>query len=119
MLSETLKVHQMAVCLQEREPDTRRAGEQQQGIANIFNLFWDKLVHILSSSLQKVSELYTYLFGVIAQRLPTFLQQITEFWRAVLTEIGASHPCALSLKLDLFESVAVLEKEFLLQFAAQ
>jgi hypothetical protein len=49
------------------------AGQQIQGMGNIFNLFWEKLVHIIAQSLQKVSDLYTYLFSALSQRLPTFI----------------------------------------------
>ena len=60
MIKHTLRVYQLAVALSERDPssatnfETMQETLQHSGLANIFNLFWEKLCHILRQSLSKV-----------------------------------------------------------------
>jgi hypothetical protein len=67
MIKQTLRVYTLSVALSQRDPcllfnETMQEALQQTGLANIFNLFWEKLVHILKQSLQKVENMYGYLY---------------------------------------------------------
>ena len=79
MIKHTLKVYQLAVALSERDPssatnfETMQETLQHSGLANIFNLYWEKLCHILRQSLGKVNSLYAYLFASLSGRYSVFL----------------------------------------------
>lgn len=57
MIAHTSRVYMLSVALCERDPSQESVFElvqqtlQQTGLANVFNLYWDKLVHIIKSHL--------------------------------------------------------------------
>ena len=79
MIKHTLRVYHLAVALSERDPssatnfETMQETLQHSGLANIFNLFWEKLCHILRQSLSKVQNNFAYLFASLSGRYSVFL----------------------------------------------
>lgn len=57
IIQHTNRVYVLARALSDRDPSSESAFElvqqtlQQTGLANIFNLYWEKLVHILRQNL--------------------------------------------------------------------
>lgn len=68
MIQQTLRTYTLSLSLSDRDPASKFEGIEQNlqktGYNNIFNLFWEKLVHILKSSIQKFesNQIYIYLF---------------------------------------------------------
>ena len=123
MIKHTLKVYQLAVALSERDPssatnfETMQETLQHSGLANIFNLYWEKLCHILKQSLGKVHSLYAYLFASLAGRYSVFLAQLKLFWDRILSEVQPNDKIKLlELKHALFVSIDTLRQRYLEQF---
>ena len=93
MIKHTLRVYHLAVALSERDPssatnfETMQESLQQSGLANIFNLFWEKLCHILRQSLTKVQHNFAYLFASLSGRYSVFLTQLKAFWDKILSQV--------------------------------
>ena len=123
MVKHTLKVHQLATALSERDPssaanfETMQETLQHSGLANIFNLYWEKLCHILKQSLGKVQSLYAYLFASLSGRYSVFLAQLKLFWDRILAEVQPNDKIKLlELKHALFASIDALRQRYFEQF---
>ena len=123
MAKHTLKVYQLAAALSERDPssaanfETMQETLQHSGLANIFNLYWEKLCHILKQSLGKVQSLYAYLFASLSGRYSVFLAQLKLFWDRILTEVQPNDKIKLlELKHALFASIDTLRQRYFDQF---
>ncbi|TNV85244.1 hypothetical protein FGO68_gene13532 [Halteria grandinella] len=121
MIKQTLRVYTLSMALSERDPtqayDSINDSLEKSGLSNLFNLYWEKLVHILKQSLQKIeqTELFSYLFTVLSNRYFVFLNGISLFWSKVLDEIHPSEKILiLELKSALFESLTVLKLKYVL-----
>jgi hypothetical protein len=57
MIHHTSRVYMLSSALSERDPSSESAFDlvqqalQQTGLANVFNLYWEKLVHIIRQHL--------------------------------------------------------------------
>jgi hypothetical protein len=118
MIKQTLRVYTLSVALSQRDPcllfnETIQEALQQTGLANIFNLFWEKLVHILKQSLQKVENMYGYLYQSLSARYFVFLQGLKLFWDKILGDVMPTDKIRiLQLKKQLFSAVDVLKQRY-------
>ena len=114
MTKQTLKVFCLSECLNDRDPSvTTEVGVEKVGIGNIFNLYWEKVVHIMRQSLQKVNSMFSYLFAQMADCYPIFLEHFNQLWKKVFAEINCKHPCVLILKVEFFQSIQSLQELYL------
>ena len=79
----------------------------------MFNLYWEKLVHIIRQHLQAVQQTYVYLYKQIAGRYIVFLTSLKAFWDQTLSMVEPSSKIkVLELKHVLFDSISSLKHRY-------
>ena len=63
----------------------------------MFNLFWEKLVHILQQSFQKMkgNETYEYLLAVLSDNYPAILRVYDDTWSRLTEDLSQTHNIVL------------------------
>lgn len=70
-------------------------------------------MHILRQSLQKLENLYAYLFSTLASRYSVFLAGLKIFWERIISEVHPSDKIKiLQLKSSLFDGASILKTKY-------
>jgi len=109
MIRHTQKVYTLSLALAERDPasayESLQDSLEKTGLSNIFNLYFEKLIHILKQSLSKIehTEMYSYIFQMLATRYQVFETGVNIFWEKILDDVIPSDKVQLlELKFSLY-----------------
>ena len=101
MLKTTLQIYSLCLALNQRNDKSFQTLEeslQNQGLNQLFKLFWSRLCQILQSSLEKISEKggFKQLHFAFIANYPIFVRGLDGFWTQLVEETMAKPGLALA-----------------------